>query len=60
MPDPHFRLQRYQRQLLISFEPPPSRSSCKRTPPVGVNLATLLIEAATGMKEEEERNEDDR
>jgi hypothetical protein len=36
MPDPQFRLQRYQRQLLISFEPPPSPSSCKRAPPVGV------------------------
>ncbi|WP_164820498.1 hypothetical protein [Sinorhizobium meliloti] len=58
MPDP--RLQRYQRQLLISFEPPRllGLPASERWRLVS-NLATLLIVAATGMKEEE-RNDDHR
>ncbi|WP_457811746.1 hypothetical protein [Sinorhizobium meliloti] len=47
MPDPQFRPQRYQRQLLISFEPPRllGLPASERRRLVS-NLATLLIEAA--------------
>lgn len=47
MPDAQFRLQRYQRQLLISFEPPRllGLPASERRRLVS-NLATLLIEAA--------------
>ncbi len=60
MRDPQFRLQSHQRQLLISFEPPRllGLPASERRRLVS-NLATLLIEAATGMKEEA-RNDDHR
>ncbi|WP_373415023.1 hypothetical protein [Ensifer aridi] len=60
MPDPQFRLQPLQRQLLISFEPPRllGLPASERRRLVS-NLATLLIEAAPGMQEEE-RNDGDR
>ncbi|OAP50547.1 hypothetical protein ATB98_08825 [Sinorhizobium saheli] len=60
MPDPQFRLLPHQRQLLISFEPPRllGLPVSERRRLVS-SLATLLTEAATGMKEEE-RNDDER
>jgi hypothetical protein len=53
MPDPQFRLQLRQRQLLIHFEPQrlPGLSASERRQLVS-NLAMLLIEAATDMTEE--------
>ncbi|MEJ6850762.1 hypothetical protein V3589_32125 [Sinorhizobium fredii] len=59
MPDPQFRLQLHQRQLLIPFEPPRllGLPSSERRQLVS-NLATLLMEAANGTKET--RHDDER
>ncbi|MBB4277734.1 MULTISPECIES: hypothetical protein [Rhizobium] len=59
MPDPQFRLQPRQRQLLISFEPPRllGLPASERRRLVS-SLAALLIEAATDTKED--RHDDER